>query len=546
MFPQNARDNKTKYASMKKILLLIFILLVYFQANAQVASYPKFYYSDGTNKPFDKEFDLMIPFKEQESLYYDYIYLYKHNGNKSFSKSLDKENGEIPFVKLYGAWKKNKTGDTVYYKVEFRYDPNQKEYSLLKPSGTYSFIFFKGITTGSNNIINALRTEYTVSGNISPNGYAYKEFEIERLRQRELNKINTYHEDFNDYILFFKNDLLPLEEEIKLKKQEDLDYKLICEGSYLNSDCAANLVNLLNNKGCILTSTRCIDTCKVSNLILSLNKINCNNINAFIKGLSGLSNIEQNEKYLKDSKFELRKANIEKSISDLYEVINLVVNFRIQLSSTQECKNQLNCLDEISNCLNELITELNNSNKRTSEILKLTSDLKSIYINSRLFIDYDVAGVNTYIYNFQARNEMAITPVFGYAYYGFQTGFSGFTPYLGFQVNFQGVNRDVPFNQIKRKTFWQRTCFTTAWTLTGIQEPNKRYDLFDKSSLITALGFKFSHIAMLNSGVLWFKKENPNALESSKSIAATPVLSLSLNLEIEKLLNGFTKLIPLK
>jgi hypothetical protein len=141
---------------------------------------------------------------------------------------------------------------------------------------------------------------------------------------------------------------------------------------------------------------------------------------------------------------------------------------------------------------------------------------------------------------------MAITPVFGYAFYGFQKGFSGFTPYLGFQVNFQGMNRNDPFNQIKRKTIWQRTCFTTAWTLTSVQEVNKRDDLFDKSSLITALGYKLSHVMMLNAGVLWFKKENPNVLITDKSVAATPVLSLSLNLEIEKLLNGFTKLIPKK
>lgn len=531
---------------MKNILLLIFILLVYFQTNAQLVSYPKYYYGDGTNKPFDKEFDLMIPFKEQKPLYYDSIYLYKHKGNKSFQKSLDKENGELLNVKHYGSWEKSKTGDTIYYKVQFRYNPNQKEYSLLKPSGIYSLIFFNGITDGSNNIINALKKEYLNSGNISLDGEAYKEFKKERERQRTKNNINTYHEDFNEYINFYKDKLLPLENKLIQEKQKDSDYKFKCEGNYLKNDFLVHLFNLLNGKGCMVGSIKCLDTCKISSLILYLNKINCSNITYLLKGNAVLSNLEQTENYIKDGKYDLRRTNIEKSLSDLYEIRNLIVNFKTQLTTTQECKNQICCLDELSIIIDKLISELINTNKRVSEIKKLTSDQESIFVNSRLFIDHDVAGVNTYIYNFQARNEMAITPVFGYAYYGFQKGFSGFTPYLGFQINFQGLNRNDPFNQIKRKTIWQRTCFTTAWTLTGVQEPNKRYDLFSNSSLITALGFKFSHVVMLNGGVLWFKKENPNALVTSKSIAAAPVLSLSLNLEIEKLLNGFTKLIPIK
>lgn len=529
---------------MKKNLILVFILLVYFQTNAQIVSYPKYYYGNGTNKPFDKEFDLIIPFKEQESLYYDYVYFYKHKGNKSFEESIEKT--EAPTVKLKANWEKNKTSDSVYLRIEFRYQPNEREYSLLKPSGTYSLILFNGITTGSKNIINALRTENSTSDNISPNGDAYKEFEKERKRQREKNKIITYHENFNDYINFFKNELLPLENKIALEKTKDSTYSFTCFGNYFNNKCVANLFNLFNGKGCIPILIKCVDTCKVSNLILSLNKINCSNITSYIKGNAVLSNIEQSENYTEDCNFDSRKTNIEKSLYDLYELKDLILNIQTQIIGKQECENQSSCLDELSTDLNKLITEFNTSKNRVSDFIKHNSELKSIYIESRLFKDYDITGVNTYIYNFQARNEMAITPVFGYAYYGFQKEFSGFMPYLGFQINFQGLNRDDPFNQIKKKTIWQRTCFTTAWTLTGVQEPNKRYDLFDNSSLITALGFKLGHVVMLNGGVLWFRKENPSALVTSKSIAVTPVLSLSLNLEIEKLLNGFTKLIPIK
>jgi hypothetical protein len=528
---------------MKKLFFFIFLIIACSHLKAQITSYPKYYYRDGTNKPFDKEFDLMIPFKQRDSIYY--IYLYKHLRNKSFPKSLEKEKSPLPHIELKGNWIKNKAGDTTYYKVELRFDPLQKEYSLLKPSKIYSLIFFKGITEGSENIINALKNEYDSTRKISSGGTAYKKFENERNRQEKANRIVTYHADFSEYSSFYINKVHPLEKNLEARRDEDLNFKFECNSNYLNDTCISTLFNLFNGKSCSPVKVRCADTCNSLNLILSLYKINCYNISFFIKGLANLANLDQSDKYLKENKFELRKTNIDKSILDLYKLESLILNIKTQLN-IKECKDQIYCLDTLNSCLNGLLNELNNSSKRVSEIMKLTNDLKSIKIDSRLFIDYSISDINSYVYNFQARNELIITPVFGYALYGFQTGFNGFTPYLGFQINFQGLNRDIPFNQIRKKTLFQRMCFTTAWTLTGVQEQNKRYDLFLNSSLITSLGLKFSHILMLNAGALWFKKADPSDLVSTKSIAVTPILSLSVNLEIDKLLNGFTKLIPLK
>lgn len=552
---------------MKKIVQLIFIMLAYFQTNAQIISYTKYNFGDGTNLPFDKEFDLMIPFKEQKTFYYDSIYLYKHQGSKSLKKSIEKTGP--PIVKHKAIWEKNKTGDSIFLKIEIRNHPSSKKYSLLKPSGTYSLIFFNGVNEGSFNIINSLDKEYNEkNGNIESKGIAYQTFEKEVYKQKFVNKIITYKvnpehildkrkmedtfftydfvEDFKAYIDFYKNTLLPTKKYIDSLKKVDSIYKFECDKDYFNTNCIATLFNFVNGKGCIPTLIRCIDTCKVSSQILSLNKINCSNIAYLLKGNAILNNLDQSENYIADDKYNLRRTNLEKSLSNLYEIRNLILNFNTQLTTIQECKNQIRCLEELSTKIDKLISELGTTNKRVSEIIKLTSDPKSLFIESHLFIDYDITGLNTHIYNFKTRNEMSITPVFGYAYYGFQKGFNGFTPYLGFQINFQGLNRNDPFNQIKSKTIWQRTCFTTAWTLTGVQEPNKRYDLFDKSSLITALGYKFSHVIVINGGLLWFKKENPNALVTSKSITVSPVLSLAVNLEIENLLNGFNKLIPIK
>ncbi|HMG68771.1 MAG TPA: hypothetical protein VK588_13825, partial [Chitinophagaceae bacterium] len=79
----------------------------------------------------------------------------------------------------------------------------------------------------------------------------------------------------------------------------------------------------------------------------------------------------------------------------------------------------------------------------------------------------------------------------------------------------------------------------------SVSSPGKRTDFFgNSSSLITAFGFKLNHVFMLNYGALWFKEINPNPFITDKKLKATPSLSLSINLAIRDLLNGFTTLIP--
>jgi hypothetical protein len=529
---------------MKTICIFFYCLFTVSKIHAQIVSYPIYKYGDGTNKPFDKEFDLLIPFKKQESIYYDHVYLYRHKGNRSLRESIGKT--KPPTIKLNANWENSKTSDSVFLKLEFRYNPDSKEYSLLKPSGVYSIIIFNGVTKKSKSLVKALRDEYTSTGDIQLDGPASIEFDKITSQQKLDIGINTYNEDFSKYIDFFKNKLIPKETEITTKTKEDLCYTYTCDGNFFGHTDLSVLLNLAKGVSCNTLSVGCFDTCKVTKMIPLLNSLSCSNILGYTKGYTVLSKIGKNDEYAKHDNFELRRKNLEFSLNELNDLKSITLQLRTQLQTIQKCKDQLSSIAIIDSWLTAVIDTLFESKKRVLNIIKLKSELESIYIESRLFIDVDITEVDTYIYNFQARNEMAITPVFGYAFYGFQKGFSGFTPYLGFQVNFQGMNRNDPFNQIKRKTIWQRTCFTTAWTLTSVQEVNKRDDLFDKSSLITALGYKLSHVMMLNAGVLWFKKENPNVLITDKSVAATPVLSLSLNLEIEKLLNGFTKLIPKK
>jgi len=530
------------------IVIVLFLISVKVSAQEPIQIYPKVNLGDGKNKPFDKEYDLMIPFTKEGTVYY--VYLYKHRGNKSFSRSLDKE--KLGHIKAsQPEWEWDKLNDTTYLKVKMRYDENNDSiYTLLKPSRSYSLIIFNGLTPGSKKIIDALGSEYKKTGSIlnDTSGTAFKEYLKQYDRQKKKNKITTYKTSFKEYIDFYIDKLRPLEDSLTKSIKTDTAFKVSCErGPLFDDSCIGSLLKLFNGEGCLKVPVKCIDTCNVLNLILSLKKLTCENLLDYANGritLAGLGLIKQSE-YPAMTKYSIRKSNIGLNISDLLKLKNALQQILLQLTGS-DCKEDIQCLKSIEKTLADIVKTVNHAGENIGKILKFQEDIESEKLTSRLFIDYDVTGMNTYIYNFQARNEMAITPVFGYAYYGFQKGFGGFTPYLGFQVNFQGLNRDDPFNQIHRKTVLQRLCFTTAWTLTGMEESNKRYDLFDKSSLITCLGFKLGHVAMINAGGLWFKREDPNPLITSKKVAITPVIALSLNLEVDKLLNGFSKLIPKK
>ena len=534
--------------NISRFLSFIVLLSISTATYAQkpIKIYPKVHSGDGKNKPFDKEYDLLIPYDKKDTVFS--VLLYKHKGKRSFLKSLAKEkDGEIKVANLKSGWEK--IADTNFLRVELHYNEEvDPMYTLLKPSKSYSFIIFRGfLSSGSTRIIDELRNEYNNSQNhvIADSGAAYNAYVTERKRQYKKNKIITYDLDFKKYIIFYTKTLQPLEDKLSTSKKTDNIFKVPCKGERLFSDdCVGNLLKLFNGNGCIKLPVKCVDTCNFLSLILSLKKLTCKNDSFFVKGRLTLSSLGLADT-IDIEKYPARKSNIETNISDLQKLKKLSEQLQLQLSGAA-CKEYIDCLSSIELTIDSQLESLQIASNNVTEVISGQDKVNGSALNSRLFKDYDLSETDSYIYDFKARNQMAITPVFGYAYYGFQKGFGGFTPYLGFQVNFQGVNRDDPYNQIKKKTAWQRLCFTTAWTIVAMEEKDKRDDLFDKSSLITALGFKLGHIVMLNAGGLWFKKLDPNPLITSKKIAVVPVVAVSLNLEINELLNGFTKLIPKK
>src|SRR5690606_22494515 len=64
-------------------------------------------------------------------------------------------------------------------------------------------------------------------------------------------------------------------------------------------------------------------------------------------------------------------------------------------------------------------------------------EIKSKIVENDLFKKSTSFSATSEIFSFETRAKFRITPDFGYVGYGFQKGFNGLTPYLGFQIEFR-------------------------------------------------------------------------------------------------------------
>jgi len=243
-------------------------------------------------------------------------------------------------------------------------------------------------------------------------------------------------------------------------------------------------------------------------------------------------------------------ANPDKMLQHIDSTIQQLLQIRTVLSGIEMIRPRLAEIREIYHLDFAIMDELGKLVKIKSclsQLNQITKDFQAKVINytNNNFQNIDVYSTGSYIMDFQTRSAIYITPVFGYAAYGFQKNFVDFSPYLGFQINFKPIASKIPFSLIKPIDLLQRFCFTTAWTIKSVSYPGKRQDFFGNStSLITAVGYKFGHYFMFNAGTLWFKELNPNPILTDKKIVCTPLAALSVNFSVSQLLNGFTNLIP--
>jgi hypothetical protein len=518
------------------------------------------------NLPFDSAFTLGIHLPSKEAPYTTYLVRMKSRDQSPFAsysryvdgyKSFGQRVGEDgPWVmSLENNYADIVQGKDSIFKVHFR-QTGYPNCGVLKPNRRYALVMTKQLLQGvydtakDNGLLTTFYRAFNADGTVDDDRKTTAQNDYNALRKKQLNttgKLTTLLEDFGIPFTFYKCTIYPLHKQY-------FDLRTAVDS---NTDIAAALqkLNGLYDAGCLIATYRwlaqqacpgkdhparscCDSICKVLPALQALSQLQPADLQKLVTGENSLQDFLKSHLDVKSAaKDNDRAKNIQSSLRDIMALAEAIYGNSI-VTEEQPCTNAF--FAALSACLEGRANNISKMASLKRQIYNLlTGGATNVY-----FAGLEVDNMDTYVLNFQTRAGLYFTPVFGYAVYKFGSTYD-FSPYLGFQVNFEPMNTAMPFAQQRGKTLLQRLSFTTAWTLKSVSSPGKRQDFFgNSSSLMTGLGFKLSHFLMINVSSLWFKRLDPNPYSTAKTIVTVPALSLSLNLTAKDILNGFTSLIP--
>lgn len=158
------------------------------------------------------------------------------------------------------------------------------------------------------------------------------------------------------------------------------------------------------------------------------------------------------------------------------------------------------------------------------------------------YVDVRQITGTSQVYNFKTRSAFRIIPDFGLVVYGMQKGFTRISPYFGVQLNVRQSDKNIPFNLYPNKSFWHRFAFSIGYSVSNVAEEGKREDFFEKGSLMTGIGIRFTNALRITGGNMWFYSNSPNPSLEERRLVFAPYAGLSIDLDLRDLLNGLDKL----
>ncbi len=146
-----------------------------------------------------------------------------------------------------------------------------------------------------------------------------------------------------------------------------------------------------------------------------------------------------------------------------------------------------------------------------------------------------IAGSTTGSFATQSRNYISADTGVAYA-----PGLDDFSTYVGSNIYFRPVNKAAPLAKLGnfRQTLGRRVSLTLGLTVDGVSDGTTREDLFGNQSLVVGLGLRLVNSVRVTAGSLVFLEKDPNPLVDDTSVAVTPFVSLSFDLDVAPTLQG--------
>ncbi|MEL6847885.1 MAG: hypothetical protein AAFP92_05180 [Bacteroidota bacterium] len=104
-------------------------------------------------------------------------------------------------------------------------------------------------------------------------------------------------------------------------------------------------------------------------------------------------------------------------------------------------------------------------------------------------------------------------------------------PYLGVNINFRPINKDIPFRHIRNKNLGSYISLTLGLTAFSFENEEGISDLFNKMSLLTGVGVRPHRAFRISFGAVTYKKSNPNPLLADR-VAVMPYGAFSIDVDL--------------
>jgi hypothetical protein len=254
--------------------------------------------------------------------------------------------------------------------------------------------------------------------------------------------------------------------------------------------------------------------------------------------LGTLSSKDITTKATKTDDYDTRSANIKATITQL----QLLTDF-LRLNSALSPRTP--AFKQLYTSINVYINDLQAESERLRKLISLNATVGNSLL--KLFSSEQSQSItgSTQTLDFMTTNKLKIVPDFGFV--GVFTGdkvfhVSDLAPYLGFEVDFRSINKNIPMRMVHYKDIWYYLSFSGGVTLTSLAIPNKRVDMFGKQNILTGLGFRINNSLRFTAGGVWFKTVNKDPLKTNQPLGFSPYLGLALDLDLQSLFGGINQL----
>lgn len=501
--------------------------------------------------PFDQPFILNIPTKSNKVKGLSY---FKHVRNMNFGSSFYKRSpvqGPIPLP--VSAFKVETRGTKKYITIKV----TDKDH-FLDPGSTYTYLWAEDVTPEMFSLFDFY---YKWKFHKDTTGLAKSQKIYAKIGNEIYNKFNMpinwpndpssianlgrISQSFNDTNLTLPTSYYDYEESVK-NWNTILDraklIRLTC------NNCLLNLLAEINKRGSIfdhdLRSKYLKSETLTTKRLIKIQKIFDKDTTQVADLFKGKINIDCDECERKiDIDYKSRKENFKNSIIALDETI--LISKAIYISTNDSIVNSsINLLQYLRTTLRMLSDSLDPVQKKRDAI--------ETQIFNQALSQLTTLGTSTFIYNFETRNKLTITPDFGVVTSMVGGGKNNpypFVPYLGFHINLRPINRDVKFYSYNHK--WSHLfSIMFGYSMVPISTgPKLSKNILadslsgffkDNSTLLTGIGFRLGNVIRITGGSMWHFKTTANdaSVYDNRKLKSWLFLGLSLDLSFKDLFNG--------